>query len=390
MTVAPPAARRGVVDIALINPHAPRPYTFSEAALCLRDSIRASGFGCELHVNRSDTAHRCIVLGALPPHLPAVEQLDPRKTAIFNFEQLGSASSVIGTQYVPWLRRWLVADYHSENVDWLLRHNGAGQRALELPIVPGPAIAFRPELPCEPVVDVLFYGTLSPRREAILEQLRQAGLSVEAVAGAFGEELTPAIKRARLVLHVHFYERGLFPVARILQPVVQGVAIVCEDSVSSRLNDWSGSGIVYAPYEGLVQACCALVADAPQRARRARQNQEFAAALDFVAPFERLLRELDAAPPPGIEPPQLLAPPAAPPGPAAAEAQPHAPLSNEQIEAILLQEAEQLPPESHVPAAPLKMVERQPGQGKYGAWIVVLLLVFSVYTIWQGMKALTQ
>jgi hypothetical protein len=32
------------------------------------------------------------------------------------------------------------------------------------------------------------------------------------------------------------------------------------------------------------------------------------------------------------------------------------------------------------------MVERQPGKGRYGALIVALLLVFSVYTIWMGMR----
>ena len=62
------------------------------------------------------------------------------------------------------------------------------------------------------------------------------------------------------------------------------------------------------------------------------------------------------------------------------------PLTNEEIEAILAEEAEQLPPEPHVQPPPLKIVERQPGDGRFGVWIVWLLIVFSIYTIWLSMR----
>ena len=88
-----------------------------------------------------------------------------------------------------------------------------------------------------------------------------------------------------------------------------------------------------------------------------------------------------------IAPPQ----PIAPPRPATAR-EPEgpqdlgAPLSTEQIEAILEREASELPPEADLRVPPLKLAERQPGQGRYGLWIVALLLVFSLYTIWQSMR----
>ncbi|MGE4240298.1 hypothetical protein [Ramlibacter sp.] len=352
-------AARGIVNVAEINPYAPRPFTFTEAAVCLRDAIRAAGYDSEIHVNRADTSQRCIVLGALPPHLPAVEQLDAKRAAIYNLEQLASDSPLVRDQYKPWLRNWLVADYHQANLEVLARESGGAQRALELPLVPGPGVAWRPDLPHEPVVDVLFFGTASPRRDALLDRVRAAGMTVEVVAGAFGEELAPALKRARLVLHVHFYETGLFPIARFLQPVAQGLPIVCEDSVFSTLSDWSASGIVFAPYDGLVDACASLIRSGEERAERARRNREFAAAIDFRTPFERLLRTLEGTPD-------------------AAE------LTNFEIEAMLAQDATELPPEAHLPPPPLKMVERTPGQGRYGVLIVVLLLLFSIWTIWRA------
>jgi hypothetical protein len=297
---------RRVVNIAEINPYAPRPYTFTEAALCLRDAVRGLGYSSEVHVNEADVARRYVVLGALPPQLRAVEQLDSDRTVVFNLEQLSTAR-VTGKSYVTWLCQWLVADYHRENVEWLHRESGGGQRAMELPLVPSGSIAWRADLPYEPSADVLFYGSPSNRRREIVRRLKAAGLTVE-IAGAFAHELTPAIKRARVVLHVHFYASALFPIARVLQPVAQGVPIVCESSVFSPLSDWSRSGILFAPYDGLVDACQALAASQRERGERAEANRAFAQSIDFATPFEALLQALERKPP--VTSPAAMNPPA--------------------------------------------------------------------------------
>jgi hypothetical protein len=282
----------GIVDVVEINPYAPRPYVFSEAALCLRDAIQAAGYRSRLYVNQADRAQFSIVLGALAPHIRRVEQLEPARTIIYNLEQLGSGTALAGPDYEAWLRHWVVADYHSANVEYLRQRSGGQQRAFELPLVPGPSLAFHPELPDNKTVDVLFFGTPSPRRTEVLRQLEAAGLHVEVVAGAFGPELTPALRRARLVLHVHFYGTGLFPVTRVLQPVVAGVPIVCEDSVFSELADWSRSGILFAPYGGLVEACRALLAAPQEQAVRTWNSQAFIRQLDVATPLQRLLAAL--------------------------------------------------------------------------------------------------
>ncbi len=394
MREAVSSSHRGVVNVAEINPYAPRPYTFTEAAICLRDSIRAAGYGSEIYQNRTDVTRRTIVLGALPPHLEALDQLDPAKTVIYNLEQLGNPIAVGGTDYPKWLQRWLVADYHSQNIAWLRRQTLANRhgalRAFELPIVPSASLRFRPHLAAPATVDVLFYGSPNPRRTQVLDQLRAAGLSVEVVAGAFADELAPAIHRARLVLHVHHFETALFPVARFLQPIVQGVPIVCETSTFSEENDWSQSGIAFSPYDQLVDACRTLLAEPDaSTTQRVRKTFNFTRTIDFQTPLERLLRALE---PPAVQripaPPMPIPAPTGPPPAPLTEppADVKTLLSTEEIEAILAQESSELPPESHEPAPPVKLVERQPGKGRYGVLIVALLLIFSVYTIWMGMR----
>lgn len=356
------------VDVVELNPYAPRPFVFTEAALCLRDSLRAAGWTSTHRRNEVDPQAYSIVLGALPPFPAQVAQLDPRRTLIANFEQLGSASAIAGGPYETWLRDWVVVDYHSRNVEYL-RQRHAGQRAFELPLVPGPSVAFD-VAPAERVVDVLFFGSMNERRAALLKQLQAAGLTVEVVAGAYGEELAPAVRRARLVLHIHYYETALFPVVRMLQPVAAGVPVVCETPVFSQLSDWSRSGMVFAPYEHLVRACLQLLASPAEQRERAAQAQAFARTLDFAGPFERALASLanasDAAPSRGEIAPDD-----------------ERPLSTEEIEAILLQEGG-APPDGQ--PAPVQLAMREPGQGRYGRWIVLLLIAFSFWTIWQTMR----
>jgi hypothetical protein len=382
---SPPNSPQLTIDVVELNGHAPRPFVFTEAALCLRDSIRAAGLGSNHYVNVADADSICIVLGALPPLLEPLEQLDPRKTMIFNLEQLGSTSAVISADYVNWLRNRLVLDYHSHNVEHLRRANGPAQQALELPIVPSASLLFRPDLPAEKTVDVLFFGSLNERRAYLLRQLEDAGLRVESVAGAYADELAPAIRRARVVLHAHFYDTGLFPVTRILQPIAQGVPIVCETSAMSAHSDWSGSGIVFAPFDGLADACRALLLSQAEQRARAEQAQRFAAQLDFAGPLESVLQALAArlGAPRRPAPPRLIDPPRpAPHSGAAADAT----LPTEEIEAILAREAGGLPPPADLDAAPLALVQRQPGQGRLGRWLVWLLIAFSVASVIQAMR----
>lgn len=282
------------IDVVEINAYAPRPFVFSEIALCLRDALRRAGVASLHLVNRSEPGVPCIVFVPTDGWEAFVANLDPRQTVLFNMEQLGSDAPWTRDGYAESLKRWTVADYNASNVDWLRRHNGPAQRVQEIPIVPGPSVAFAVPPSAEPPCDVLFFGTMNPRREQVIARLREAGLSVEVVAGAFGWELTPAILRARLVLHVHFYETRLFPVARIVQPVAQGVPIVCENSVCSPLADWSsGSGITFAEADRLVETCRELLADPERRLRGVQQSWRFAQQLDVAASLHALWAELN-------------------------------------------------------------------------------------------------
>jgi hypothetical protein len=353
---------RPPIHVVERNPYTPQPFVLTEVALCLRDAIRAAGHASEHLVNRIDPAAYSIVLGGSPALERELAGLDRDRCAIFNFEQLGSTSNIATPEYRAWLADWLVLDYHASNIDVLRRENGARQLAFELPLVPSAALATQGG--DAKTVDVLFYGTMSDRRAHVLRELEAMGLRVEVVQGAYGIELAPAVRRAKLVLHIHYYESALFPVARVVQPVMMGVPIVCESSVFSELNDWSHSGIVFADYAHLAETCRDLV-DAPDRmAQRARLSREFVDHLDFATPFAQVVRAFESLPR------RVAAPPLPPP-------RDEGLLTDAEIEAILAAEGA-TPPEAGHPAPRLDVVRREPGQGQYGKWIAWLLVIFMV------------
>jgi len=297
-----PAGPRPHVGVIEINPHWPRPYVFTEIALCLRDQLLAAGYEAEHLVNEADPDAVSIVFVPTDGWQAAVGHLDPARTVLFNMEQMGSDSPWSRAGYAQALAGWTVADYSTANVAWLRQANGPTQRVHEIPVVPGDAVAFgqefAPETERAPDTDVLFFGTTSPRREHVFAQLRERGLSVEVVSGAYGWELTPALQRARLVLHVHYYETRLFPVARVLQPVASGVPVVCETSVCPALNDWTDSGITFAGYEQLADACQALLAQPERQRAAARRCREHARRIDTATPLHALIGSLGDGPGP--------------------------------------------------------------------------------------------
>jgi hypothetical protein len=99
----------------------------------------------------------------------------------------------------------------------------------------------------------------------------------------------PWLQKARVMLHVHYYETRLFPALRTLRPVMMGLPVVCESSVFSSTNDWSNSGMVFSDVHGLVQACHDVVAN-PSRGRNiANAMKRYAESLRIENQWQELL-----------------------------------------------------------------------------------------------------
>lgn len=214
-----------------------------------------------------------IVLGAHLTGAPGTSDITPG-AIIYNTEQVTPESTWLGSAYLGLLRNHAVWDYSERNVSRL--------RKLDVADVRYVPIGFVPELsriaPSAEDIDVLFYGSINPRRKYILEELAGRGLKVVHLFGTYGSERDAMIARAKVVLSTHFYESKIFEIVRVSYLLSNFKAVVAECGPDTEVEPDVREAVRAVPYEGLVEACVALVRDdATRKALSERGYQVFSA-----------------------------------------------------------------------------------------------------------------
>ena len=239
-------------------------YRFSESfrdiGETLVEGLRMAGHKADLVLNRFEQgAAANIVLGAY------LLNVLPSGAIVYNLEQQGS-KSFVKTRLI--CESSCVWDYSELNIAaW----RKAGVFAVHTPIGYAPTLTRIPPLPDQDI-DVLFYGSLNPRRRKILNELRDRGLNVRAAFGVYGQKRDKLIARAKVVLNMHYYETKIFEIVRVSYLLANQRCVVSEKSVDvpTELED----AVVEADYENLAARCEELVRNAPLREIRSRQGFE--------------------------------------------------------------------------------------------------------------------
>ena len=260
----------------------------TEIAECVHFGLRRLGVK-SFYREQPDGAARQIVLGA---HMLDAAGLDalPADAILYNSEQMDADSRWLTGPYVAALKKHTVWDYSTENVR---RLTALGAQSVQfVPLGYVPELARIPHLSDE--IDVLFYGSLNPRRQQILDQLKAHGLNVAVLFGTYGEERDRAIACAKVVLIVHYYEAKIFEVVRAAYLLSNRKAVVAEAGPDTFLEPELRDAVCGVPYEGLVAACLELVRDPTkrlalgERAQRIfalrREEDILAASLQLAAP----------------------------------------------------------------------------------------------------------
>lgn len=123
-----------------------------------------------------------------------------------------------------------VLDYATVNIEFLAKHNVAYPHVYYLPVGADPAYA-PVAAPVEKTCDVLFYGdsNSSARRRAMLDILKQH-FNVRVCSEVFGADMNAAIRSARIVINLHYYENALLEMPRVQECLSLGVPLVSEAS----------------------------------------------------------------------------------------------------------------------------------------------------------------
>ena len=250
------------VDIVTIEPAGyPHAAVFAEVAETLQFALRALGYAATWRRNAVRVGVPTIVLGA---HLlqPDNAHLLPSGLIIYNLEQIRPGAWATNATYLDRLRRHTVWDFNAGNVAAIRQMTGHR----DVHHVP---IGYVPEMSrivsaTSQDIDVLFYGSVTPRRERILQALAAAGLKVVARFGVYGAERDALIARAKLIVNLHAHDGWGFESVRVSYLLANRKAVVCE---TGEIEADLGNGVVALPYDRLVDACYALVHDGAARER---------------------------------------------------------------------------------------------------------------------------
>ncbi len=152
---------------------------------------------------------------------------------VVNLEQLGPGGASVSADYLQLLRHSAVVDYEPEN----LAHYAADPA--EVPVVPflyAPYLDDGQALPLDQrPIDLLFFGSMNPRRQAYIAQVEAAGAQVTLFDHAiYGPERDQYIRLAKAVLNCHHYESSRFEQARAFHCLSLGTPVISERTASTR------------------------------------------------------------------------------------------------------------------------------------------------------------
>lgn len=201
----------------------------------------------------------------LQPHFLSFHGLKPPKNPIlYNFEQAYLHSNWMTPELLALFRRYPVWDYSKANIERLVVRAQV-PRPRHVPIGYVPALTRIAPVPED--IDVLFYGAMSDRRRAVLEQLRAKGFRVESLFGVYGASRDAWIARSKIVINMHYTEEAkIFEIVRVSYLLANKRAVVSERGTDPTEECDLESGIAFADYDELVDRCGELLRD--DRARR--------------------------------------------------------------------------------------------------------------------------
>jgi hypothetical protein len=260
---------------------------FREVAEALHHALLALGHDSVLTNHFDHDERRTIVLGS---NIVAGYGLEPPKSPIlYNLEQVYDDSPWTTPALLDLFRRYPVWDYSQANIELL-----AAQQVPRLTHVP---IGYVPELtrivPAVEDVDVLFYGSDSVRRRAVLDELRARGLRVAWLFGVYGAVRDAWIARSKIVINMHQYEAKVFEIARVSYLLANRRVVVSEHGAHPAEDRDLEPGVAFAAYDELVDRCVELVNDEPARCDLGERGYQAISARSQATILHRALSELD-------------------------------------------------------------------------------------------------
>jgi hypothetical protein len=278
-------------NITLIaSPDYPHSLALAEVAEYLAHLIGRCGFKAELSRNAvSKDFHNVILCG----HMLSADALAslPGDTILFNSEPLADAEGwqFANGVYRQALDRFYVWDYSQANLK-RLEH----RRKSLIPLLYCGGLVRR-KLAREPGDTLVFYGSLTSRREKFLQSLHDAGVKTRYLYGVYGEERDRIVFRSWAVLNLHKLEHvDVFEPVRCFYLLTNRIPVISEEfRVEPWLEPFKDS-MFTLPTDALCRQVCELYRDTAgfqaqckRQAARFRLTDPLPAMRDALAAYVR-------------------------------------------------------------------------------------------------------
>jgi hypothetical protein len=143
----------------------------------------------------------------------------PKKYIVYQCEQWGSV----------WFDKWYWQIMNNALQIWEFAENNIAKYPIELEskVFHVPAGLINGEIK-EKDIDVVFYGAINKHRETVINQIRNNNIHITCIQNKYGEEMKDILSRTKVVLNVHFYEKGHLETFRINEALSCGCNVVSE------------------------------------------------------------------------------------------------------------------------------------------------------------------
>lgn len=194
----------------------------------------------------------------------------PPRSIVYNLEQFGNGSPWFPPQVRAALGACVVWDYSARNLE-RMQAAGLVAKGMHVPIGYVPELTRIAPAPAQDI-DVLFYGSINPRRATVLRALSAAGLKVAHAFGVYGARRDALIARAKVVLNLHYYDAAVFEVVRVSYLLANAKAVVAECGPTTEIDPDLRDAVAAVPYESLVDTAVALCRDERRREELGRRG----------------------------------------------------------------------------------------------------------------------
>ncbi|MCB1418013.1 MAG: hypothetical protein KDJ74_03005 [Notoacmeibacter sp.] len=155
------------------------------------------------------------------------------------------------SEYFSLLKRArAVIDYSMVNLAFLKKHDIPLHKLFYVPIDANPRLETN-NTGADPS-GILFYGDdKCPRRQRILAAISEAYPELRIVNNVFGLEIREELRKAAVVLNVHYYEGALLETTRVYEALSYGTPVVSEEAVDQEDHDVLRGIVDFSPVDDI-------------------------------------------------------------------------------------------------------------------------------------------